>query len=349
MPKQEIITLSGLPGSPYTRKMLAALRYKRLTYSFISPAEAEARGLPKARVPLWPTFYLPGRDGAIEAVTDSSPLIRRLDNEYNERCIAPADPARAFIDMLLEDYGDEWLTKPLFHYRWAHEADIERGTDVLPLWFGLSRPDAEIESNGQAFAARQIGRLSVVGSSAKTAKAIEDSYARFLVCLNAHLTEHPFLLGARPGAGDFAAFGQLTQLAQFDPTPMALTFKLAPRVYAWSTWAEDLSGLEPQETDWLHLEAPPQTLRDLLCEVGRTYAPVMLANAHAVAAGEAQVDAEVDGQSWTQPSFPYQAKCVVWLRESYSALDSAARSQVDALLEGTGCEELIAGQGAAAV
>ena len=37
---------------------------------------------------------------------------------------------------------------------------------------------------------------------------------------------------------------QLTQLAQFDPTPAALTAKEFPRVHAWVSKVEDLSGVE---------------------------------------------------------------------------------------------------------
>ena len=36
-------------------------------------------------------------------------------------------------------------------------------------------------------------------------------------------------MGDRPGAADFALFGQLTQLAQFDPTAVA-DLENAPRV-----------------------------------------------------------------------------------------------------------------------
>ena len=254
----------------------------------------------------------------------------------------PSDPAAAFIDMLLEDYGDEWLTKAMFHYRWVREADIKRSTDVLPLWFGYARPDDVIAEEGRAFAERQIGRLHVVGSTAETGPLIEQSYERFIKVLNAHLREHPFLMGRRPGAGDFAVFGQLTQLAGFDPTPMALTLERAPRVYAWSTFVEDLSGLEPEEADWFSGSTTPGTLKDVITEVGRTYAPVMIANAGAVAEGVDAFEAAVDGKPWAQRTFPYQAKCVMWLRDAYASLDPAARRTVDTLLEGTGCEILVA-------
>jgi len=106
---------------------------------------------------------------------------------------------------------------------------------------------------------------------------------------------------------------------------------------------EDQSGVEPSEGDWIDLASPPPTLKALLGEVGRVFAPVMLANARAVVAGEAEVRAEVDGQTWTQQPFPYQAKCLKALRDAHAALPAADRARVDATLDGTGCEALLAG------
>ena len=135
-------------------------------------------------------------------------------------------------------------------------------------------------------------------------------------------------------------FGQLTQLAAFDPTPMALTLRAAPRVAAWVGLMEDLSGLEPDQEDWIDPAAPPPTLAPLLAEIGRGYVPVMLANAQAVMTGAAEVEASVEGRPWSQQPVPYQAKGLRWLRESHGKLDVEARDLVDALLAGTGCETL---------
>lgn len=335
------IALSGSPGSPYTRKMLAVLRYRRIAYRFLPGASAAAEGLPQPRVRLLPTFYLPGPDGELQAVTDSTPLIRRLEAEHEGRSIIPADRALAFIDELIEDYADEWLTKAMFHYRWSFEADIDRAARVLPCWSGLSISDEELAARGETFSRRQIDRLYVVGSNPITAPVIEASYRRFLTAFEAHLQTQPFLLGHRPGASDFAVFGQLSQLAQFDPTPMALTLEIAPRVYAWTSLMEDQSGLEPKDGDWIDPQAPAPTLRALLAEMGRVYAPVMLANARAVAEGRPEVEAEVDGQPWRQPPFPYQAKCLGWLRQSWAQLEVGPRAQAQDLLQGSGLEPLL--------
>jgi glutathione S-transferase len=342
MTNPPMLQLMGAPGSPYTRKMLAVLRYRRIPYALLTPPMAAARGLPQPKVPLLPTFYLPGADGALEPATDSSPLIRRFESVYAGREVIPADPVLAFIDMLLEDYADEWLTKAMFHYRWAFPDDARRSGRVLPLYRGLSRPDDDVAERGRAFAERQIGRLKFVGSNAVTGPIIQASYERLLGLLDARFRDAPFLMGARPGSADFALFGQLTQLVAYDPTPMALTLERAPRVYAWTALAEDLSGLEPHPEDWLDTGAVPATLRAILAEVGRTYVPVMLANARAVEQGAATVEAIVEGQSWTQQPFPYQAKCVRWLREAYAALDATARASVDGVLAGTGCEPMFA-------
>jgi hypothetical protein len=106
---------------------------------------------------------------------------------------------------------------------------------------------------------------------------------------------------------------------------------------------EDQSGVEPENGDWIDAANPPPTLKVLLAEIGRVYTPVMLANARAVMAGDAEVLAEVDGQPWSQQPFPYQAKCLKALRDAYAALAPDARALVDTVLDGTGCEALLAG------
>ena len=119
-----------------------------------------------------------------------------------------------------------------------------------------------------------------------------------------HLERHSFLMGGRPGASDFAIYGQLTQLTHFDPTPMDLSLKRAPRVYAWVDVVDDLSGLQPTEADWSARSTAPDTLTALFAELGRGYVPVMLDNERAVRAGTARVETTVDGADWVQDAFP---------------------------------------------
>lgn len=339
------LLMMGAPGSPYTRKMRAVLRYRRIPFRFIQQNSREAAKLPVAKVPLLPTFYLPDShlpeaSGETVPVTDSTPLIRRFEDAFDGRSVIPSDPALRFLDELLEDFADEWLTKCMFHYRWYHAADVDKARRVLPLWGMSATSDEKVAPVQRMIGERQTARLHVVGSNDVTAPVIEDSYRRFLVAFDAHLQRSRFLFGGRPAASDFATMGQLTCLALFDPTPAALTLALSPRVYAWTEASEDLSGLEPEGADWTKPADLPDTFRALLELVGRTHAPFLLANAAALEAGAERVETEIAGRPWVQKPFPYQRKCLAWLRESHAALDPASRATVDGLLAGTGCEAL---------
>jgi len=324
--------------------MLALLRYRHIPYaiSWGDPVTVlAAMGVAKPKPVLLPTILLPDDSGALQAVCDSTPLIRRLEQLYPGRSALPTDPALAFIDYLIEDFGDEWCTKYMFHYRWHAPEDADNAATLLPLATDVSLPAEQLRQAKQAFSERQIGRLYVVGSNATTAPVIDASYRRFLAAMEAHLAQQPYLLGRRPGAGDFALYGQLTQLVGFDPTPRAIAHALAPRTVAWVGLMEDQSGLEPGVGDWNEPGTLPDTLGGILREIGRVYVPALLANEQALAAGDKTWETEIDGARWTQQSFPYQLKCLHWIREQYRSLSASDREAVDAVLAGTGCERAL--------
>jgi glutathione S-transferase len=336
------LKLVGGFGSPYSRKMRAVLRFRRIAFQWIMRGSKADVGLPEVPVALIPVIVFPGENGRPdEAMIDSTFQIKRLEKEFRDRSIVPRDPALAFIHELLEDYGDEWLTKPMFHYRWKYAADIDKASHVLPLDRDLNLRTETLTKAAKFIGERQIGRLGVVGSNDITTPIIEDSYRRLLRLLDAHLVAgHSFLMGARPGVGDFGIFGQLTQLAHFDPTPAALAASEAPRIVSWVSHMDDLHALEVDDAGWMSRDQVSAALIPFFIEIGRVYAPFLIANARALRTKAPKVECEIDGRPWVQQPFPYQGKCLQWLRDGRDALAAPDRSFVDAILEGTGAEKI---------
>jgi glutathione S-transferase len=321
--------------------MLAYLRFRHIPYELLIDDQGDKKSLPTPKVSLLPTFYLPDAKGQIQAVVDSTPLIRRFESAFQGRETIPANPALTFLNYLIEDYADEWLTKAMFHYRWHYQADIDQAAAILPRWRGLQMSDEALSKTSQYIADRQISRLYVVGSNAVTAPVIEASYRRFLGIFDRLLQRQAFVLGNRPSSADFAIYAQLTQLARFDPTPMAICLKEAPRVFAWTDVVDDLSGQTAQDEDWLSLGAVAENLAELLTEIGRVYTPALLANARALASGEKQMKTIIDDKPWEQPTFAYQGRCLQWIREEYQSLGPLDQQNIDQVLAGTGVEPLL--------
>lgn len=336
------ILIAGSIGSPYTRKMKALAVYRRISYRFLpSMPGVPPAGLPKPPRPLLPCVYVPEGDEAYRATSDSTFQLRELERLYSGRSVIPSDPVVAFLDYLVEDYGDEWVTKMMFHYRWGAEEGVENASKILPLW-NLTVPDTKVQDFRKTFAQRQIDRLGgvVAGSLDVTGPLIEASYARLIAILRDHFHDNKFTFGRRPSAGDFALHGQLTQLVQVEPPSMALARAEAPRLLAWVDVVDDLSGLEVTEQDWLPRDGVPDTLRALFTEIGRTYAPFMVANAAALEKGVETMEFQLDGVRYWQRPFPYQRKCLTWLRDEYGKLSSDDRAVVDGVLADTGCDVL---------
>lgn len=340
------VTLVGAYGSPYSIKMRAALRFRRIPFRWVTHGSQEADGVPEVPVAIIPILAFHGEDGSYaDAMVDSSPQIARLEATHAGRSLVPADPVVAFLDHLIEDYGDEWITKVMYHYRWHHlyQAAIDKAGNLLPLMSDNQMPaDAHAAMNAY-ITDRQVGRTALVGSTDQNRPIIEASHVRLLQIMNRHLTDHQFLLGTRPGRGDLGIFGQFSQLAFWEPDSAAVQAVEGPRAVMWAYQMDDLSSLEVDgDAGWFARDELPATTIELLTEIGTSYAPFMVANAQALQAGADEMSCEIAGATYSHGPFAYQGKCLAWLREAYTALSGDDRAAVDSILDGTGCAQLVA-------
>lgn len=334
MDDKMMIEILGNPASPFTRKLVAALRYRRIPFIVRWGMGRPPNGYPAPKVPLMPVLYVRDQEGALKAACDTTPILADLEGQFKFRSLDPADPVLSFLSALIEDYADEWVNKAMFHYRWAHVADATAASRLISYLKDPSSLQADAETFEQAFSARQVGRLNVVGSSKETGFTIESSYRRLLGLLDKLIETGGFVLGFRPSTADFGLYGQLTQLGLIDPTPARYLREEFPRLHAWLLYLEDLSGWE--NGDWDSSDFLDR-YRPLIEEIDQTYGAVMLANERAVLSGKIQFQTLVNGHPWQQSADAYQAKCLRSLRAKYGALVDNDKHRIERLLKGTLC------------
>ena len=342
----EKIKVFGAPASPYTQKMISILRYRHIAYEvFMGDVPGRLNRLDGIEPPkpiLLPTLLLKDDSGELKATTDTTPIIRRFENEYADRKLLPEDPALSFINYLLEDFGDEWVTKYMFHYRWYFDKDADNASTILPLSdLAVNMPNEILKDAKKYVHDRQTGRLWVVGSNDTTADLIDASYKRFLKLMDDHLSISKFLFGEKPSSADFAIYGQLTQLIGFDPTSRKIAYENSLRLVSWLDVMVDLSGHDVDSSQWISLEDSPDSLKAIMKEFGRVYVPALLENAKAIMEGQDTWETDIDGSIWKQKAFPYQAKCLKWIKEEFDSLSEDDQSRVREFLDGTGCEVIL--------
>ena len=228
----DVIKVFGNVGSPYTQKILALLRYRNIPYTVSWGDVVHNLSLLKIEPPkpvLLPTIVLKNDDGKNICKTDTTPIIRYLEEINKTKSVIPNHPILNFLNYLLEDFADEWTTKYMFHYRWYFKQDAENAKKMLVLQHKLDIDNELMEQFSEVIADRQINRLWVVGSNNETANLIDLSYKRYLELLESHLTTSTFMFGQRPSSADFGMYGQLSQLVGFDPTPRDIACEISPR------------------------------------------------------------------------------------------------------------------------
>tara|TARA_X000000368_G_C22973170_1_gene686379 strand:+ start:19 stop:1122 length:1104 start_codon:yes stop_codon:yes gene_type:complete len=364
----EQIKVFGNVGSPYTQKILALLRYRNIPYSVSWGDVVHNLSLLNIEPPkpvLLPTLIFKDNNNNDICKTDTTPIIRHLEKIYKDKSVIPNSPVLSFLNYVLEDFADEWTTKYMFHYRWYFNKDAENAKKMLVLQHKLNIDNDSLEEFGNVIADRQINRLWVVGSSDETASLIDQSYKRYLQLMENHLSHLPFMFGDRPSSSDFGLYGQLTQLVGFDPTPSNIALKNAPRTVSWVSTMSDLSGLHDKggigeffgidnnEEDrnlnyfndndygWIDSEDIPNSLKDIFKEIGKVYIPCLIANSKAHNSGDDMWETTIDNSIWKQKTFPYQAKCLNWIKEEFDKLSSSDKNKVNNFFEDTGCKEIL--------
>ena len=158
MPMNPYVIHGGL-GSPYSMKMRAILRYRRLPHIWKQVDMADRSLFARVRAPVIPIIEFP--DGSWH--NDSTPMIFTLEKRHRERSVVPDDPGQAFIAYLLEDMADEWGTKAMFHYRWFRERDQKQMSEWLSFDRLRGHGRQAILQSAEVFRTRQVGRMALVG------------------------------------------------------------------------------------------------------------------------------------------------------------------------------------------
>jgi glutathione S-transferase len=333
-PMSQPYRIYGMELSPYSVKVRSYFYYKGIPSQWLlRTVDRQAEFQQYAKLPLVPLVVTPEGEG----MQDSTPIIEKMEELFPEPSIHPADPVLRFLSALLEEFGDEWGNKWMFHYRWAREVDQRSGAERLVRDAVPTLEGDALTAAADAMRERMVGRVWFVGSSPETAPQIEDSYRETLDLLEAHLAGRRYLFGGRPVFADFGLWGQLYE-ASTDPTPGALLRERACAVVSWVA-----RMLTPQaESEVETWEALAPTLRPLLeRQVGRLFLPWSDANAKAIAAGSETFSVELGGRTWTQKPQKYHARSLAALRARYAAVGGNA--ELDRILEETGCRRWLRG------
>jgi len=318
----------GSELSPYSVKVRSFFRYKNIDHEWILRSPAVQADFQKyAKLPLVPLVVTPEGEG----IQDSTPILERFETSHPEPSVTPEDPALAFISALLEEYGDEWGNKWMFHYRWRYQPDVWSTAERIAVQMMGAQGTLAVAQARAAVAERMMGRLGFVGSNAATEPVIEASFAKALGLIEAHLASRPYLLGGRPAIADFGLWAQLYEAAT-DPTPGAIMRASAPKVMEWIQ--RMLSPKAEGGFDTLAALAP--TLEPLLTqEVGALFLPWSAANAAAIGRGDKSFTVNLGGTAWMQEPQKYHARSLTEIRTKFAKSRGAAG--LEALLARTGC------------
>jgi glutathione S-transferase len=318
----------GAEMSPYSVKVRSYFRYKEIPHRWIlRNADSQAEYEKSAKLPIIPLVVTPQGQG----IQDSTPIIDRIEELFPEPTVHPDDGVVRFVSALVEEFGDEWGNKWMFHFRWTREVDQIASAGRIARMRAPKASDEELGHLVAQVRKRMVERVWFVGSNEVTSSQIETGFRAMLELLERHLEGRLYLFGERPGYGDFGLWGQIYQLWT-DPTAGALIEGSAPHVLDWvhrMLWPRASGAFE----SWTTLA--PTLMPILTLQVGGQFMPWTLANEVALKQGDEEFAARLGDKVWIQKPQKYHARSLAMLRAKYAAV--ADKTPLDPILEQAGC------------
>jgi len=222
-----------MAGSLYTARARSYLRVNAVPFTEVKAGSDEFTSEVVPQIGRWiiPVIKTP----TDEIIQDGADIIDHLDAAgFSKSPIYPTDPRLLLIAHLFELFGSHGLLRPAMHYRWNFDEvnlPFLRQTfrDVLPSGLPHDAEDAAfLHASG-----RMRKAAEVFGVVPETYGLVEESYAQFLLLMEQHLREHPFILGGHATIADYGLIGAMYAHLGRDPVPLRLLQVSAPNVFRW--------------------------------------------------------------------------------------------------------------------
>ena len=280
MPTATPIILYSAPQSLYAGRARSYFIKSALPYEEHTTAQPRFRDeiVPKAGGRAsWPMIELP--DGTV--IRDSVAIVDHFEAERGHPS-RPPGPRQQIVSLLFDVIGAEGLLRPAMHYRWSFD-DVQLG--FLRFHFGTAAGGNYDRAEANMHHIRTTVNPDW-GISDATIPLIERLYLGFLERFDAHLANHPHLLGGLPCVGDFGLAAPLYGHLGRDPVPLRLMQTQAPWVLRWvermNKPEPDTSEYQPLAHAFLPNDEIPETLVDLLAHVALDFVPETIATHEAI-------------------------------------------------------------------
>ncbi len=311
--------LYGPSISLFTRKLEAALRFYDVPFrrEMVDAKVSERAGTHQVPVLRTPEDWV---------VADTTPILAMMDGRRPHRRLFPTGPAGVLVH-IVEEVLDEWFARTMVHYRWHYEENAVAAIREL-----LGRPVTREEALEFPLAKWGPRSCRATGTESEhQQRAAEREYLALLDALEQQLAHSGWALGERPTAADTILLGGLRAHTNNDPVPDLSAYT---RVLAWDAdGAERWTGGGATALPW---EAN-DFAEHVLGVAREQYAPFVLANREALAAGRKSFVLETYGEEVSYLARPYPERSRRYVVDRIrNQLDESERARVQDWLEASG-------------